>query len=320
MKKFYIGISFCLFFILTFIKDAKAELIYEWQLFEYDGSKYCIISEEEGTCRLRAYKKGELIDSIYLPETVYKDDKPYIVTEIGTKALENKKGLQYVNIPNSVTSIQYDAFAGCQSLESIQFSNSLTYIGSHAFGRCESLKSIELPQSLLEIDSEAFMNCKSLQSIIIPNNVERIGWEAFQWCDSLSKLVLGESVKFIESAAFVKCPLMEITFLSITPPEIVEIFSSKDYSDYNTAFYKRDDQKVYVRSESLEAYKNSEYWYSFNLLPLDSDDVTTEVDELENTVSTEYIIFNLQGQRIYQDVNSLPKGLYLVNGKKVFVN
>ena len=74
--------------------------------------------------------------------------------KIGEWAFYNCDSLEYVNIPNSVTSIGNSAFEGCDSLEYVNIPNSVTSIGDDAFYECSKLKSINIPKGTKERFSE----------------------------------------------------------------------------------------------------------------------------------------------------------------------
>ena len=65
------------------------------------------------------------------------------------------KKLNFVSIPNSVTSIGSEAFYGT-SLTSIKIPDSVTSIGDSAFAGCENLKNIAIGSGVLSIGEKAF--------------------------------------------------------------------------------------------------------------------------------------------------------------------
>ena len=81
---------------------------------------------------------------------------------------------------------------------------------------------------ITKIGDEAFYDCRSLTSVTIPDSVTTIGWNAFFRCSSLTS---------------VYCK-------ATTPPT-----GGSKIFDGNAL-----DRKIYVPMESVEAYKNAEYW------------------------------------------------------------
>ena len=78
-----------------------------------------------------------------------------------------------------------DGFSHCNNLEYIVIPESVTSIENNAFFGCSSLTSITIPDSVTSIGKYAFENCSSLESIVIPSSVTSIGPYAFRGCDSL---------------------------------------------------------------------------------------------------------------------------------------
>jgi hypothetical protein len=132
------------------------------------------------------------------------DGKP--ITEIGQSAFLNK-GLTYVVVPNSVTTIQNSAFAynNFQTMSGrppVWLPNSITTIEAGAFmtNGYEFLPFIQLPSGLTEITSQLFFQSK-LQMIDIPNGVVEIGEDALAM-NSLTSITIPDSVEIIGRAAF----------------------------------------------------------------------------------------------------------------------
>ena len=130
---------------------------------------------------------------------------PNSVTSIGDEVFNGCKSLQFITIPNSVTSIGNRAFSGCKSLQSITIPNSVTSIGDKAFSGCYSLQRVTIPNSVKSIGDEAFSWCSSLQSVTIPNSVTKIGDYAFSVCYSLQSITIPNSVRNIGNNAFYLC-------------------------------------------------------------------------------------------------------------------
>ena len=151
----------------------------------------------------------------------------YKVTNIGSWAFENCRGLTSVTIPNSVTSIGTEAFRNCSGLTSITIPYSVTSIGSSAFEDCRGLTSVTIPNSVTSIEIEAFRNCSGLTSIIIPYSVTSIERGAFAGCSGLTSI---------------KC-------MGKRPPSYY-YYSPFDPDTHQNAI-------LYVPKGSLDAYKNS---------------------------------------------------------------
>lgn len=94
------------------------------------------------------------------------------------------------------------------------------------------ITSIEIPNGVTSIENQGFYYCDSLTSITIPNSVTSIGWNALKIGNANNKAT--------------------ITVKSITPPTIQS-------STFNSSYLN----KIYVPSESVEAYKTATNWVNF---------------------------------------------------------
>ena len=179
---------------------------------------------------------------------------PDSVTTIGNYAFEDCSNLTSVTIPDSVTTIGGYAFSNCSSLTSVTIEDGVTSIGNSAFSACSSLTSITIPDSVTTIGDCAFYDCSSLTSVTIPDSVTTIGGHAFYNCSSLISVTIPDSVTTIGGYAFYYCSsLTSVYCKAITPP------AGGSSMFINNA----SDRKIYVPTESVEAYKSAEYWSSY---------------------------------------------------------
>ena len=262
---------------------------------------------------------------------------PNSVTKIGAQAFLNCSGLRSIEIPNSVTSIGDYAFYGCSSLTSIEIPNSVTSIGSYAFYRCYDLTSIEIPNSVTSIGYGAFCDCSVLTSIVveegnsyydsrencnaiietasntlvagcqntvIPTSVTSIGERAFYNCSRLTSIEIPNSVTEIGDYAFWECSgLTSITMQRTTPPTVGD-----------GLFFKCSKlETIYVPVGAGEAY-NVAPWNKYNI-------VEVEVTGIESVTQEEWPadVYDLNGRMVKaqaENLDELPKGVYIVNGKK----
>ena len=151
----------------------------------------------------------------------------------------------------SLVSNEYDTKKECWV---ITFDRNVTTIGGYAFYGCSSLISITIPDSVVSIRRSAFNGCSSLTSITIPNSVMSIEGFAFSDCSSLTSITIPDGVTSIEEYAFEGCSSMkEVYCKSTTPPAGGSwMFSSISL-----------ECKIYVPTESVEAYKAAEYWKNY---------------------------------------------------------
>ena len=227
------------------------------------------------------------------PWSPYSDVKQVIigdgVTTIGGSAFSYCSSLTSLTIPNSVTDIGSSAFSGCSSLTSVTIGSSVTTIGSGAFFSCSSLTSVTIGNSVTEIGYYAFSGCSSLTSVTIPNSVTTIGYYAFSGCKNVK----------------------QITVEAVTPPEC----SINTFDGVNTK-----ECKLIVPKNSIDAYKKADGWKEFFLIEGSTTGIINNIyDKIENVD-----VYTIDGVKCLSkanvnEINALPKGIYIINGKKIII-
>ena len=217
---------------------------------------------------LRTFRRCHSLATINIPENV---------TSIEDGVFDDCRSLTSITIPKGVTSIG-SAFTNCISLVSITIPEGVTSIGRAAFAGCSSLASITIPEGITSIEYNTFYNCKSLTSITIPEGVTSIGEFAFENCSSLTSVIIPESVTTIIRRAFFGCS----SLTSITIPKGVTSIGDTTFSncssltsvycnpttpptmgDGNVFHSNASGRKIYVPSESVNAYKGAFGWRTY---------------------------------------------------------
>ena len=234
------------------------------------------------------------------------------VTTIGKYAFYRCKALTSVTIPNSVTTIGEEAFNICSSLTSVTIPNSVTTISSGAFSSCSALTSVTIPNSVTTIGSSAFQGCSALTSVTIPNSVTRISDYTFSECTNLQKVNIGNSVKTIGIFAFGNCTsITQISSEAVEPPTCgLNVFGVVNKSKC----------KLIVPKNRLDAYKQADQWKDFFLIEGSTTGITNTVYNKAGLAD----VYTIDGTKRLNkastdEINALPKGMYIVNGKKIII-
>ena len=222
------------------------------------------------------------------------------------------KSVKQVIIGDGVTTIGSSAFSDCDSLTSVTIPNSVTTIGSSAFAGCSSLTSVTIPNSVTTIGHGAFYGCSSLTSVTIGNSVTEIGYYAFSGCSSLTSVTIPNSVTTIGYYAFSGCKnVKQITSEAAMPPRCF----GNVFEEINTK-----ECKLIVPKNSVDAYKKADGWKEFFLI---EGTTTGIINNIYNKIDN-VDVYTIDGVKCLSkasanEINALPKGIYIINGKKIII-
>lgn len=222
------------------------------------------------------------------------------------------ESVKQVIIGDGVTTIGDWAFSYCRALTSITIPNSVTTIGDNAFESCSSLTSITIPNSVTTIGDYAFSYCRALTSVIISNSVTTIGERTFANCYSLTSVTIPSSVTRIEDGAFSDCGnVKQITSEAVTPPYC---------SRYAFDGVNRNECKLFVPKNSIDAYKRAYVWWHFFLIEGSTTGIINNIYNKTENVD----VYTIDGVKCLSkasinEINALPKGVYIINGKKIVI-
>ena len=220
--------------------------------------------------------------------------------------------IKRIIIDDGVTTIGEFAFRDCSNLTSVTIPNSVTEIRGHAFDGCSALTSVTIPNSVTTIGQFVFSGCSAITSVTIPNSVTTIRMYAFSECTNLQKVNIGNSVKTIGTSAFKNCTsITQISSEAVVPPTC----ESGVFTDIN-----KSKCKLIVPKNSLDAYKQAYQWEDFSLIEGSTTGITNTVYNKAGLAD----VYTIDGAKRLSkastdEINALPKGVYIVNGKKIII-
>ena len=169
-------------------------------------------------------------------------------------------------------------------------------------------------------------------SVSIPESVTHNGVEykvteisegAFQNNTSLTEVKIPASITSIGPNAFAGCKNLQAITINIIVPINLSIISARGLTrteNSNPVFEGVDMDKciLYVPEGSVDAYKAAPGWKDFkNIVVIGT---ATGINGIEMTEGETFDVFNLNGLKVKSQTTSLdglPKGIYVVKGKKV---
>ena len=206
--------------------------------------------------------------NVGIPSSFEYDGTKYIVTSLGDRCFQFRANLKAVNIPSSVKSMGTHCFYDCRGLETVSIPSNVETIGGWCFQNCTSLSEVLLPEGLEELPNNCFLGCNSLVSIRIPESVKKIGVACFSNCKSLKvAFVLSEDYCELGRSCFIYCPNLRYFIIHAKTPPAIIISETQHYGNVDQlgGYYKN----IYVPSDYVDDYKNSELFGRYSVYPID---------------------------------------------------
>ena len=221
--------------------------------------------------------------------------------DIGTFAWYQEKNLVSMVIPEGVEHISNQVWQDCTNLRSIKFPTTLKTIESSPFSDCPNLEEaifydgleifpynlyyyspkvtqIYIPNTVKELQQNALSNT-TIESIIIPDSVEVMGSYVFKNSKVKDVFFEGNSFEAPEHSGnsyqiFSGCELNNVTIGATTTQFKTHILStaksiktltlhSFEPPTANGTIKLNGITAIYVPAESVELYKNAQYWSAF---------------------------------------------------------
>ena len=269
---------------------------------------------------------------------------PDSVTILNSGLLDGCSSLKSIRIHKGIKEI-YNAFSGCTNLsiliiedrntslkvgsggwENVSFNScklDSVYIGGKIvyntsrnggyspFSRNTSLRTVKISDAENTIYDNEFYGCTNLQNVSIGDNVTSIGKWAFSGCSSLKNFTFGSGLQSIGQEAFSDCiNITQISSEAVVPPTC-GINALDDINKWNC--------KLFVPKTNINAYKQAPQWKEFFFI-----ESTTGITNTVYNKAGLADVYTIDGTKRLSkastdEINALPKGMYIVNGKKIII-
>ena len=233
----------------------------------------------------------------------------YGCTNLFTLIIEDR------NTPLKIVSNNNPLFKDCK-LDSVYIGGKIVYETSSGYGyspfyRNTSLRTVKISDAETTIYDNEFYGCTNLQNVSIGDNVTSIGKWAFSGCSSLKNFTFGSGLQSIGQEAFSDCiNITQISSKAVVPPTC-DINALDDINKWNC--------KLFVPKANINAYKQAPQWKEFFFI-----EGTTGITNTVYNKAGLADVYTIDGTRRLSkastdEINALPKGVYIVNGKKIII-
>ena len=234
----------------------------------------------------------------------------YGCTNLSTLIIEDR------NTSLTLVSNNNPLFKDCK-LDSVYIGGKIIYKTSYnggysPFYRNTSLRTVKISDVETTIYDKEFYGCTNLQNVPIGDNVKSIGKWAFAGCSSLKNFTFGSGLQSIGQGAFSNCDnIAQISSEAVVPPIC---------NPYAFFFVDISKCKLIVPKNSLDAYKQADQWKDFLLIEGSTTGITNTVYNKAGLAD----VYTIDGTKRLSkastdEINALPKGVYIVNGKKIII-
>ena len=233
----------------------------------------------------------------------------YGCTNLSTLIIEDR------NTSLKIVSNNNPLFKDCK-LDSVYIGGKIVYETSSGYGyspfyRNTSLQTVKISDTETTIYDNEFYGCTNLQNVSIGDNVKSIGKWAFSGCSSLKNFTFGSGLQSIGKEAFSDCiNITQISSEAVVPPTC-DINALDDINKWNC--------KLFVPKANINAYKQAPQWKEFFFI-----EGTTGITNTVYNKAGLADVYTIDGTKRLSkassdEINALPKGVYIVNGKKIII-
>ena len=258
------------------------------------------------------------LKSIRIHKNIKEIDKAFNgCTNLSTLIIEDRNTTLKLGSNNiaSTRSISSPLFEGCK-LDSVYIGGKIVYNTSSDYGyspfyRNTSLRTVKISDVETTIYDNEFYGCTNLQNVSIGDSVKSIGKWAFSACSSLKNFTFGSGLQSIGQEAFSDCiNITQISSEAVVPPTC-GINALDDINKWNC--------KLFVPKASIDAYKQAPQWKEFFFIEGTTGITNTVYNKAE--LADVYTIDGVKrlSKASTDEINALPKGVYIVNGKKIII-
>ena len=250
------------------------------------------------------------------------------VTTLGEYIFWDCESLTEVKLPKTLTTLRKQCFKSCTSLKSITLPNNISLIEESAFENCSALETVTFPKSLKEVHEHAFYSCNLKKVDLSQTQVETIGSAAFAQNAHCEEVYLPKTLKTLEGndeGTFSSCGVKKAVCSAVEPPktiiggyDFVSGQKNTNPAEYVDIFEGSDEDFVLeVPAGSVERYKKADGWKNA------ASHITAGIRGVKASQG-KVGVYDITGKRYMnhadaQTVNTLQRGVYIINGKKVLV-
>ena len=238
-------------------------------------------------------------------------------TNLSTLIIEDRNTTLKLGSNNTAItrSISSPLFKDCK-LDSVYIGGKIVYETTSGYGyspfyRNTSLRTVKISDAETTIYDNEFYGCTNLQNVSIGDNVTSIGKWAFSGCSSLKNFTFGSGLQSIGQEAFSDCiNITQIKSEAVVPPTC-GINALDDINKWNC--------KLFVPKANINAYKQAPQWKEFFFI-----ESTTGITNTVYNKAGLADVYTIDGTKRLSkastdEINALPKGVYIVNGKKIII-